>query len=68
LAGLIAGKPSRLESLPLSQRRSPDWEPEPLRWLAVRYMQDAFRRADTALESGRSRPKDFPLAEFLGQH
>jgi glycine/D-amino acid oxidase-like deaminating enzyme len=68
LAGLVGEKPSRLESLPLAQRRSPDWEPEPLRWLAVRYMQDAFLRVDTALESGRSRPKDFPLAEFLGQH
>lgn len=68
LAGLVGEKPTGLESLPLAQRQSPTWEPEPLRWLAVRYMQDAFLRIDTALESGRSRPMDSPLTEFLGRH
>jgi glycine/D-amino acid oxidase-like deaminating enzyme len=68
LAGLIAEKRTGLESLPLAQRRSRAWEPEPLRWLAVRYMQDAFLRIDTALESGRLRPRDSRLAEFMGRH
>src|SRR5262245_2823481 len=35
LAGLIAGTRTGLETLPLVQHRSPNWEPEPLRWMAV---------------------------------
>ena len=68
LANLIIGKQTGLETLPLAQRQSRNWEPEPLRWLAVRYMQDAFARIDTAAESGRTRPIDAPIAELLGKH
>jgi glycine/D-amino acid oxidase-like deaminating enzyme len=68
LANLILGKQTGLETLPLAQRRSRDWEPEPIRWLAVRYMQDAFARIDQAAESGRTRPVDAPIAELLGKH
>jgi len=68
LANLILGKQTGLETLPLAQRRSRNWEPEPLRWLAVRYMQGAFARIDEAAEAGRSRPIDAPFAEFLGKH
>ena len=68
LANLILGKQTRLEALPLAQRRSRDWEVEPLRWLAVRYMQEALARIDTAAEHGRPRPIDAPIAELLGRH
>jgi glycine/D-amino acid oxidase-like deaminating enzyme len=68
LASLILEKRSELEKLPLAQRRSPDWEPEPFRWLGVRYTQDAFSRIDVARESGRPRPIDAPIAEFIGRH
>ena len=34
LAGLIKNRQTGLETLPLAQRRSPDWEMEPLRWLS----------------------------------
>jgi len=68
LAGLIAGIPTSLESLPLAQRRSRDWIPEPLRWMTVRYMQQALLRCDEASEAGRRRPLDGPLAEFLARH
>lgn len=68
LANLVLGKRTSLEALPMVQRRSRDWEPEPLRWLAVRYMQDAFERIDAADEAGRSRPADGPIAEALGKH
>jgi hypothetical protein len=57
LAGLIAGRRSGLETLPLAQRQSPDWEREPLRWIVVRYMQDAFLRIDTAGKTGQPSPK-----------
>lgn len=68
LANLILGKQTGLETLPLAQRRSRDWEPEPLRWLAVRYMQNAFARIDEAAENGQTPPMDAPIAEFLGKH
>ena len=48
----------------MAQTRSPNWEREPLRWLAVRYMQNAFLRIDEATKSGRPRPKDAALALF----
>jgi glycine/D-amino acid oxidase-like deaminating enzyme len=68
LAGLITNRQTGLESLPLGQRRSPNWEVEPLRWLVVRYMQNAFLRIDKAAEAGQPRPVDAPLAEYLGRH
>jgi len=68
LAGLITNRQTGLELLPLAQRRSPNWEAEPLRWLVVRYMQSAFLRIDEAAEAGRPRPVDARLAEYLGRH
>jgi glycine/D-amino acid oxidase-like deaminating enzyme len=68
LAGLITNRKTGLETLPLAQRRSPNWEMEPLRWLVVRYMQNAFLRIDEAAEAGRPRPVDARLAEYLGRH
>ncbi len=68
LAGLITNSRTGLETLPLAQRRSANWEVEPLRWLVVRYMQGAFLRIDEAAETGRPRPVDAGLAEFLGRH
>jgi glycine/D-amino acid oxidase-like deaminating enzyme len=68
LAELISGKKTPLSQLPIAQRRSPRWEIEPLRWLAVRYMQNAFFRIDEAGKKGRRKPIDAPLAEFLGRH
>jgi len=68
LASLIMDKRTALDSLPLAQRRSPNWEIEPFRWLGVRYTQDAFARIDEAAEAGRPAPLDARIAEFLGRH
>jgi len=68
LSGLISGKSTGFEHLPFVNRRSPNWIPEPLRWLVVRYMQGALQRIDDAAESGRRAPLDAPIAEFLGRH
>ena len=67
VAELISGQRSGLSQLPTAQRRSPDWEREPLRWIAVRYMQQAFGRIDDAGKRGK-RPFDASMAEFLGRH
>ncbi len=68
LAELVSGRRTSLSQLPIAQRRSPLWEPEPLRWIAVRYMQDAFFRIDRAGKEGRAKPKDAFIAEYLGRH
>ena len=68
LAGMISGRTTGFESLPFAQRRSPNWIPEPLRWLVVRYMQGALQRIDEAAEAGKASPIDAPIAQFLGRH
>ena len=68
LASLIDEKHTSLDALPLAQRKSPNWEPEPLRWLAVRYAQNAFLRIDAAGDRGARLPFDTPIAEHLGKH
>ena len=68
LAGVVTGVTTGLEGLPLAQRTSPKWIPEPLRWLIVRYMQNALLRIDEATEAGRRPPMDCFLSEFLGRH
>ncbi len=67
VAELVSGRRSSLSQLPPAQRRSPNWEREPMRWLAVRYMQQAFMRIDEAGKGGR-RPMDASIAEYLGRH
>lgn len=62
LSHMILDKPTPLADLPLAQHRSPLWEPEPFRWLGVRYIQDAFRRMDEARDAGRPPPPDAGLA------
>jgi glycine/D-amino acid oxidase-like deaminating enzyme len=68
LGGMIGGYSTGLEDLPFANRRSPNWIPEPLRWLIVRYMQGALLRIDQAAESGKPAPLDAPVAQFLGRH
>lgn len=68
LAELISGKRTALSELPIAERESPSWEVEPFRWLAVRYMQDAFRRIDEAGKKGEPEPLDAPLAKYIGRH
>ncbi len=55
LADLIRGEASDLTRLPWVNHRSPRWEPEPLRWLAVNAGLKIMQSADRA-ELTRSRP------------
>jgi glycine/D-amino acid oxidase-like deaminating enzyme len=68
LAGRITGTQTGYEELLIAGHKSPSWIPEPLRWLVVRYMQNALLRIDEAQESGRSKPLDASIAELLGRH
>ena len=68
LAELISEKRTGLSQLPIAGRRSPLWEVEPFRWIAVRYLQDAFRRIDEAGKNGKAMPLDAALAKYIGRH
>jgi glycine/D-amino acid oxidase-like deaminating enzyme len=68
LADLITGSHSELTELPIVGHRSPLWEPEPMRWLAVRYTQAALARLDARAEAGGRPPSGRTLAERLAAH
>ena len=68
VAELISGQRTERSELPVAQRKSPDWEPEPLRWMVVRYMQNAFFRLDAAGKHGKPKPIDAAFVEYLGRH
>jgi len=68
LSDLITGDESPLLDLPFVGHLSPAWEPEPLRWLAVRYIQQAFARLDRRAQRTGRAPTGRTLAERLGRH
>ena len=55
LRDLILGHDTELARLPWVGHRARDWEPEPLRWLAVQTVYGAFRTAD-AIEDRTGKP------------
>jgi glycine/D-amino acid oxidase-like deaminating enzyme len=55
LRDLLLGRDTELTRLPWVAHRAPDWEPEPLRWLAVQAVYGALRAAD-AIENRTGRP------------
>jgi len=68
LADLVAGRSTSLTDLPIVGHRSPLWEPEPLRFLGVRYVQRAFVRMDARGERTGRPPGGRSLAERLSRH
>ena len=68
LADLVSGRTTELTGLPIVGHRSPLWEPEPLRWLGVRYVQRAFARLDERGERTGRAPDGRTIAERLSQH
>jgi glycine/D-amino acid oxidase-like deaminating enzyme len=68
LTDLITGTESALTSLPVVDHRSPNWEPEPLRWLSVRAMQWAYGYIDARAERTSRAPTGRSLPELLGRH
>ncbi len=63
LADLVVGQRSPLTELPWVGHESPNWEPEPLRWLGVRSMYLAYKVADWHEGRGRAgTSKTSPIA------
>ena len=68
LAELLTGTASARTSLPFVGHRSPDWEPEFLRWLAVRLMLPSYARIDARARWSGTPPTGRTLTERLGGH
>jgi hypothetical protein len=68
LTDLISGAVTPLTRLPTVNHRSPRWEPEPLRWLGIRYAQEGFARLDRDAERTGRIPSGRTLVERIGRH
>jgi len=68
LADLITGERSPLTELPLVNHRSRNWEPEPFRFLGVRYSQWALGRLDEKIARSGVPPSGRSLAERIASH
>lgn len=68
LADLITGVDSAITRLPCVNHRTRNWEPEPFRYLGVRYVQRAYWRIDQEAERTGRPPTGRTLAERLTRH
>ena len=68
LADLILGRDTPITRLPTANHRSRPWEPEPLRWLGVRYVQRGLMNVDDQAERTGEPPLGKTLAERLARH
>jgi glycine/D-amino acid oxidase-like deaminating enzyme len=68
LADLITDTTSALTSLPTVGHQLPHWELEPLRYLAIRYVQQAYFRLDRQAQATGVPPDGSSLAERLSRH
>lgn len=69
IAQSITGqKDSELFSLPLAKHKARSWEPEPFRWIGVRYVQSALAKLDRRSAATGRPPTGKSLAERLSRH
>jgi glycine/D-amino acid oxidase-like deaminating enzyme len=68
LADRITGLPSPFDELPFVGHHSRRWEPEPVRWLGIRYVQSALARLDARAARTGNAPTGRTLAERLVRH
>ena len=68
LAGLILGERNELTALPLVNHHSPNWEPEPFRWIGVRFTQELLLRLDARTARTGKPPTGRSLAERIADH
>ena len=68
LAELITERQTSRTVLPLVGHHSRSWEPEPFRWLGVRFVQAALGRVDRLAEQSGEPPRGRSLEEWLARH
>lgn len=65
LADLITEQQSDLTLLPMANHRSPDWEPEPFRWLGTTLVRRSLQRLERDAERAGSYPEKSTLAQRI---
>ncbi|MEZ4523472.1 MAG: FAD-dependent oxidoreductase [Thermomicrobiales bacterium] len=68
LADLITRTDSEISRLPFINRDGRKWEPEPFRFLGVRFVQSGFERLDRKAEETGVAPNGKSLVERLTRH
>jgi glycine/D-amino acid oxidase-like deaminating enzyme len=68
LADLIGGRESDLTHLPPVNYDNRNWEPEPVRWMGIRFVQSGFAELDRRAERTGRPPTGRSIAERLGRH
>jgi glycine/D-amino acid oxidase-like deaminating enzyme len=68
LTDLITEQATPLTELPTVNHHSPRWEPEPFRWLGIRYAQEGFAKLDRKAERTGQAPTGRTLVEKIGRH
>ncbi len=68
LAELITVQQTSRTELPLVGHRARAWEPEPFRWVGVRFLQAALGRVDRLSERSGQPPRGRSLEEWLARH
>lgn len=68
LADLITGSGAQWSRLPMVGHRLRRWEPEPLRWLAVRFLQRAIGGVDDRAKATGKAPTGRSIPERLVRH
>jgi glycine/D-amino acid oxidase-like deaminating enzyme len=68
LSSLILEEENELIHLPMVQHVSPPWEPEPLRWMGIRFVQRGLTKVDRKAEVSGTPPTGNTIAERLSRH
>lgn len=68
LADLITGRETELTQLPMARHKLVKWEPEPFRYLGVRFVQRGFERLDRQGQRTGKPPTGTSIVERLTRH
>jgi len=68
LAQLVTGGTDPITQLPVVNHRSRNWEPEPLRYIGVRFAQSSLGRLDRKIARTGKPPTGRSLAERIASH
>ncbi|MBD8006163.1 NAD(P)/FAD-dependent oxidoreductase [Bacillus norwichensis] len=68
LSDLILDKKSIATELPMFQHTSRKWEPEPFRWMGVRFVQSGLSRIDKKAELNGKAPSGKTIVERLSRN
>jgi glycine/D-amino acid oxidase-like deaminating enzyme len=68
LAELVTGKQTELSALPWVNHQSPNWEPEPLRWIGAQSVKKLADASDRAEKRGRRAGIGGAIVDRLSPH